>query len=129
MSSWTIPANLFDAVSLESGSNGGDLLGTPSTSEALDFTRVMNSFAVQITVADVTGGGLLLSFELEGSLDGASWYSLNYQGPSPENAGTGLEVVENTPARFVQFTATAGSGSGTSAGVVTAFVIAKEDGV
>lgn len=93
-------------------------LTADGTSSVLDHERVMSdhAFAVEIIATPTSSWAI----QMEGSLDGTNWFDIGSQ-----IAASGLTVVLNTPARYVQMTGGVASGGSGSLNV-TAQVVARE---
>jgi hypothetical protein len=85
MSGWTVPANSFNATTLVAPPN--------QNGATVELAEILTEHACEVIVVCTTAGDEVL-ITLQGSLDGANWYSLGSAGvPAGGAAGAGTTSV------------------------------------
>jgi hypothetical protein len=111
MTNWGIPI-----VPLSEGSVSS---GPAVTGDVIDFGEIRDMHAATFTVTDFSGSGTIAA-DLNGSLDGESWYTLaNIPGGISGNGVVFNATTNPAPARYVQAFAEVFGGSPSATVTVT----------
>lgn len=94
MSAWTAPAETLVAAGVTGTS-------TPVAGTVINYERVMNSHAWQVTQEVTSGSGYVFSLQFFGSLDGENWYGISGNAVTVTQ-GTIIAVFSDVPAQYVQ---------------------------